>query len=54
MHITKKNILLTSSVIIIVLLAVITGGSFYMLSYSLSPDKTRHNNDSCYRELFER
>lgn len=54
MHITKKNILLTSSVIIIVLLAVITGGSFYMLSYSLSPDKTRHNTDSCYRELFER
>ncbi|MCR4700022.1 MAG: alpha/beta hydrolase, partial [Bacteroidaceae bacterium] len=54
MHITKKNILLTSSVIIIVLLAAITGGSFYMLSYSLSPDKTRHNTDSCYRELFER
>lgn len=54
MRITKKNILLTSSVIIIVLLAAITGGSFYMLSYSLSPDKTRHNTDSCYRELFER
>lgn len=25
-----------------------------MLSYSLSPDKARHNTDSCYRELFER
>ena len=35
-----------------VLLAATIGGGFYMLDYSLSPDPTRSNTDSCYRQLF--
>ena len=39
--------------IVAVLLVVLTGASFYMLDYSLSPDPTRENTDSCYRQLYE-
>ena len=39
--------------IVAVLLVVLTGASFYMLDYSLSPDPTREDADSCYRQLYE-
>ena len=39
--------------IVAVLLVVLTGASFYMLDFSLSPDPTRENTDSCYRQLYE-
>ena len=38
--------------VLAVLLAATIGGGFYMLDYSLSPDPTRSNTDSCYRQLF--
>ena len=39
--------------IVAVLLVVLTGASFYMLDYSLSPDPMREDADSCYRQLYE-
>lgn len=40
-------------IIVAVLLVVLTGASFYMLDYSLSPDPMREDADSCYRQLYE-
>ena len=40
-------------IIVVVLLVVLTGASFYMLDYSLSPDATRENADLSYRQLYE-
>ena len=34
------------------LLIALTGGSFYMLDYSLAPDANRADKASCYRQLF--
>ena len=39
-------------VVLAVLMGVLVGGGFYMLDVSLSPDPTRANTDSCYRQLF--
>ena len=39
-------------IVVVVLLVVLTGASFYMLDYSLSPDPTRENTDSCYQQLY--
>ena len=39
-------------VVLAVLMGVLVGGGFYMLDISLSPDPTRANTDSCYRQLF--
>ena len=39
-------------VVLAVLMGVFVGGGFYMLDVSLSPDPTRANTDSCYRQLF--
>ena len=36
----------------LMLLAALTGGSFYMLDYSLAPDPNRADTDSCYRQLY--
>ena len=41
------------AIIVVVLLVVLTGASFYMLDYSLSPDATRENADLSYRQLYE-
>lgn len=40
--------------VVIIILIVIVGGSFYMLSYSLSPDENRTDTVACYRELFNK
>ncbi len=40
-------------ILVAVLLVILTGASFYMLDYSLSPDPTRENTDSCYQQLYE-
>ena len=39
-------------VVLAVLMGALVGGGFYMLDVSLSPDPTRTNTDSCYRQLF--
>ena len=39
-------------VVLAVLMGVLVGGGFYMLDFSLAPDPTRANTDSCYRQLF--
>ena len=48
----KKVILWTLGVVFVLIVAVLTGASFYMLDYSLAPDPTRANADSCYQELY--
>ncbi len=48
-----RKILLTLAVIVVIFLVALTGGSFYMLNYSLAPDPGRHNTDSIYRQLFQ-
>ena len=48
-----KRIGWTIAVIMLVLLVGLTGAGFYMLDYSLSPDPTRENEDSCYQQLYE-
>ena len=39
-------------IVLVVLVAITIGGGFYMLEFSLSPDPTRADTDSCYRQLF--
>ena len=48
-----KRIGWTIVVIVAVLLVILTGTGFYMLDYSLSPDPTRENEDSCYQQLYK-
>ena len=48
-----KKIIVSCIVVLVVLLMVITGGSFYMLDYSLAPDPERTDTAFCYRELFK-
>ncbi len=42
-----------AAVVVVIFLVALTGGSFYMLNYSLAPDPGRHNTDSVYRQLFQ-
>lgn len=42
----------TLIIVIVLLLVVLTGGSFYMLDFSLAPDPNRADSDSCYQQLF--
>lgn len=42
----------TLGITIVLLLAALTGGSCYMLSFSLAPDPNRADRDSCYQQLF--
>ena len=46
-----KLFLKTSAIILVVLLVAITGASYYMLDYSLSPDKERKDTVQCFRQL---
>ena len=46
-----KRLLLISSIIVIILLAVVTGGSLYMINYSLAPDDNRKDTAACFRKL---
>ena len=39
-------------VVMAVLVMIVVGAGFYMLDYSLAPDPTRSNTDSCYQQLF--
>ena len=39
-------------VVLAVLLGALVGAGSYMLDFSLAPDPTRANTDSCYRQLF--
>lgn len=48
-----KKILLWSAVVAAVVLIILTGGSFYMLDYSLAPDPNRRDTASYFREQFE-
>ncbi|MGN0281228.1 MAG: alpha/beta hydrolase [Prevotella sp.] len=49
----KKAIIILATVLAVVL-AIVTGGSFYMLDYSLSADPNRHDTDSAYSVLYDR
>lgn len=48
----KKIIFWTVGVVMVLMLTVLTGASFYMLDYSLAPDPSKENTDSCYKALF--
>lgn len=48
----KKKIGIGLAAVLLVVMAALTGASFYMLDYSLAPDATRANADSCYEQLF--
>jgi fermentation-respiration switch protein FrsA (DUF1100 family) len=48
----KKIMVWFMIVVLAVLMGVLVGGGYYMLDFSLSPDPTRANTDSCYRQLF--
>ncbi len=49
----KKKILWSLAGLAIILVLILTGGSFYMLDFSLAPDPNRMDRDSCYRQQFE-
>lgn len=49
----KKHTVLYVVVSVVLVLAVaLVGGSFYMVDFSLHPDPTRANRDSCYEQLY--
>ncbi len=52
MRTTRKVIVWLSLAIVIVVAVVITGGSFYMLDFSLSPNAERSNEEQAYQQLF--
>ena len=47
-----KRVLLALAVVTTLLLAAVSGGSFYMLDYSLAPDANRMDRDSCLQQQF--
>lgn len=47
----KKTVWPLMAVLLVFVIATI-GVSFYMLEFSLAPDKNRADTDSCYRQLF--
>ncbi len=49
----KKKIILSLACLVIILVLILTGGSFYMLDFSLAPDPNRMDRDSCYQQQFE-
>ena len=49
----RKKILWGVAVIVAMMVIVVTGGSFYMLDYSLAPDPNRTDEDSCFHQQFE-
>ena len=48
----KKRVVWICIAVMVLLVAITIGGGCYMLDYSLAPDPTRENTDSCYRQLF--
>lgn len=49
-----KKVIIISAIVLALLVAAVTGGSFYMLDFSLSADPNRGNTDSAYSVLYER
>lgn len=47
-----KRVGWTIVIVLVIVASAIVGGSFYMLDYSLAPDPTRANTDSCFKELY--
>jgi len=50
--IIMKKTVWTLLVVLLVFVIATIGASFYMLDFSLAPDKNRADTDSCYRQLF--
>ncbi len=50
----KKKIAISLAAVVVAVLAAVTGGSFYLLGFSLSPDPNRQDVDSAYSVLYER
>ena len=48
----KRRIGWGIALVLLLLLMITIGGSYYMLSYSLSPDPERQDTAQCYKELF--
>ena len=48
-----KKLWWTLTIVLVVFVIALVGGSFYMLDYSLAPDPSRMDTDSCYRQQFE-
>ena len=48
----KKRIVITATVLVMIAVLAVTGGSFYMLGFSLKPDPNRRNIDSTYTLLY--
>ena len=49
-----KKLLIGLTLVVLVLLIATTGGSFYMLSYSLAPDTARTDTAKCFQRLAEK
>ena len=49
-----KKLLIALTLVVLVLLIATTGGSFYMLSYSLAPDTARTDTAKCFQRLTEK
>ena len=49
-----KKLLIGLTLVVLVLLIATTGGSFYMLSYSLAPDTERADTAKCFQRLAEK
>ena len=50
----RKKILLSAATAVAIIVITITGGSFYMLDYSLAADPNRHDVDSAYKVLYHK
>ena len=50
----RKKILLSAATAVAIIVIAITGGSFYMLDYSLAADPNRHDVDSAYKVLYHK
>ena len=48
----KRTVLYVVVPVVLVLAVALVGGSFYMVDFSLHPDPTRANRDSCYEQLY--
>lgn len=47
-----RKFLFATAALLVVIATALVGSSFYMLSYSLSPDPNRRDTDSAYRQLY--
>ena len=47
-----KKILWILVAVVTLIIVILIGGSFYMLDYSLAPDRNRTDRDSCFRQQF--